>query len=250
MPRAGTQVGAATGPEVLPSASVEGWVKVKNGESEYWWNPDSGATSWNAPNDAAGEPQVKTFTDTYECGSQFAGKIIGKKGATLGELQDVTGCKVQIPKDADKNPRMTITISGPKKASVSKCLAVLKMMVGLSRTVEQAIMEIEGKAIDWAAVRAAKQDKEKWQELNLTPEDAYAIQWLRDFHKPDPPKPMPSSQGQGLTAAPVRVPKRSLDHADPMNPQNFGIVDDGKGNDGGKQTMKKRKKNELIETMD
>ena len=27
-------------------------------------------------------------------------------------------------------------------------------------------------------------------------------------------------------------------------------VDDGKGNDGGKQTIKKRKKNDLIETMD
>jgi hypothetical protein len=220
---------------------------VQNGEAEYWWNPDTGATSWSAPGDDSAEA-VKTFQDSYECGSQFAGRLIGKKGVVLQELQDATGCKVQIPKDADKNPRMTINISGPKKASVKKCLAVLKMMIGLSRTVEQAILEIDGKAIDWASVRAAKQDKEKWQELNLSPEDAYAIQWLRDFHKPDPPRPPPSKTGD---TTPVRVAKRPApEAADPMNPANYGIEDDGKGNDGGKQQMTKRKKNQLIETMD
>jgi hypothetical protein len=243
----GPEVGAA-GPEVTPDAAVEGWVRVKNGDSEYWWNPDSGATSWNSPGEGAdGEPQAKTFSDTYECGSQFAGKLIGKKGVVLQEIQDSTGCKVQIPKDADKNPRMTVTVSGPKKGAVQKCLAVLKMMVGLSRTVEQAIMEIDGKAIDWASVRAAKQDKEKWQELNLSPEDAYAIQWLRDFHKPDPPRPQPPSTP---SSAPAKAPKRPISSMDPMNPANYIEVDDGKGNDGGSQTIKKRKKNELIETMD
>jgi hypothetical protein len=220
---------------------------VKNGESEYWWNPDTGATSWNGPGDAGGEPQAKTFQETWETGSQFAGRLIGKKGVVLQEIQDATGCKVQIPKDADKNPKMTINISGPKKGSVKKCLAVLKMMVGLSRTVEQAILEIDGKAIDWASVRAAAADKEKWQELNLSPEDAYAIQWLREFHKPDPPRPPPTT---GTTTVRFEKKRKDPEAADPMNPANYIEVDDGKGNDGGKQSIKKRKKNELIETMD
>merc|ERR1719271_2298953 len=49
--------GPQVGPEVTSAPAVGGWVKVKNGESEYWWNPDTGATSWNGPGDAGGEPQ-------------------------------------------------------------------------------------------------------------------------------------------------------------------------------------------------
>merc|ERR1719161_2502823 len=120
---------------------------------------------------------------------------------------------------------MTVSVSGPKKGAVAKCVTVIKMMVGLSRTVEQAIMEIDGKAIDWASVRAARADKEKWQELNLSPEDAYAIQWLRDFHKPDPPRPAPTTTNETTT---VRVAKRpNPESADPMNPANYEMVDDG-----------------------
>ena len=36
---------------------------------------------------------------------------------------------------------------------VKKCKTVLRVMIGLNRTVEQAMMEVEGKQINWKAVR-------------------------------------------------------------------------------------------------
>jgi len=230
----------------------DGWVPVKDASgATYYWETATGATSWSAPNSKEGVQ--KNFEDTFECGSQFAGKLIGKKGSTLQDIQDATKTKISIPRDADKNPRMTITITGEKKGAVEKCKTVIRVMIGLSRTVEQALLEIDGKAINWAAVREANKDKQRWEQLNLSPEDMYAIQWLREFHKDDKDIiPIRASGGEtdfgsrGLTGQGL---KRVQDAPDPMNPANFSIVDDGKGNDGGAAAPAKRKKNQLIETI-
>lgn len=222
---------APAGPQVLRNAG-NGWVVVKDAAGkEYFWNQQTNETSWSAPDqpesDDEGELQ---YEDTLDMLSQFAGKIIGRKGAVLQELKQATQCDVHIPKNADQKERMLVRITGPKAGAVKKCKTVLRVMIGLNRTVEQAMMEVAGQQINWKAVHKQKDDAQQ-QDMHLDPEDAAALQWLRTFFQPDTVnKAIVSAADKaygtpsiGAASRPPPAKRPRQDKLDPMNPENYEI---------------------------
>ncbi|KAK2725222.1 hypothetical protein QYM36_001614 [Artemia franciscana] len=151
--------------------------------SPCWDDQDSGSSNFKN-SDRQGRSPMESLgsTEKITIGSSFVARVIGRGGAKIRELQDKSGCRIQILKEESDGNESVISISG-QDTSIEEAKRLIMQIVEPSERygTKQANGFIsETTSNDW------NESASGWEDRN---------QGSNDFKKPDQPwrPPMDSS---------------------------------------------------------
>lgn len=111
--------------------------RERNDSSRNYESRSQNSRGFEPRNDGPREYESRSndHKDTIEIYPDKVGSVIGRRGATINDIQDKFKVKVNIDKNSNSNGKATVSVSG-NRSDVSKAIDNIKELVGDTRSYE------------------------------------------------------------------------------------------------------------------